>query len=136
MIKDRQIKPTPKFINKIYNLSTPIYKKQLQQFLGQINYIAPYIFNIQIKSKLLSEIIGCTTEWKWGPTEQNSWKNIQNSIKEFCSIRPLNYESVQKEESKICLICDASIAGYRAILCQGTSIKNTLKYIVGVTRKA
>jgi predicted aspartyl protease len=136
MIEDGQIKPTTEFINKIYDLPTPTNKKQLQQFLGLVNYIAPHVFDIQIKSKPLSEITGSTTEWRWGPTEQNSWKNVRESIKEFCPIRPLNYESAQKGKSRIYLICDASIAGYGAILCQGTSLENAPKYIAGVTSKA
>jgi hypothetical protein len=62
MIKNGQIKPTPKFINKIYDLRIPTNKKQLQQFLELVNHIVLYVFNIQIKSKPLSEITGSTTE--------------------------------------------------------------------------
>lgn len=60
MIEDGEIKPTPKFINKIYDLRIPTNKKQLLQFLGRVNYIVPPIFNIPIKSKLLLEIIVST----------------------------------------------------------------------------
>jgi hypothetical protein len=46
MIENGQIKPTPKFISKIYDLPTPTNKKQLQQFLGLVNYIVPHVFDI------------------------------------------------------------------------------------------
>jgi hypothetical protein len=64
IFENEYIKPTPGFINKIYNLPTPTNKKQLQQFIGLVDYIVPHIFNIQIKSKLLLEITESITEWR------------------------------------------------------------------------
>ena len=58
------MKPDPIKIQALQDLPTPQTQKQLQSFLGLVNYLQPFLPDIAAKTTFLREQV---SKWDWTP---------------------------------------------------------------------
>ena len=79
-IKGNQITPAKEKVIHVTNFPIPSSKKELQQFLGIVNYIGSHLLHIATLQARLTELTGTQT-WEWS----NQHDNIFNQNKEACN---------------------------------------------------
>ena len=73
----QSIKPDPMKIQALQDLPTPQTQKQLQSFLGLVNYLQPFLPGIASKTTFLHEQI---SQWDWNPSTDNSFQKLKQWI--------------------------------------------------------
>ena len=68
------IKPDPIKIKALQDLPTPQTQKQLQSFLGLVNYLQPFLPGIASKTTFLREQI---SKCDWNPSTDNSFQKLK-----------------------------------------------------------
>ena len=71
------MKPDPKKIQALQDLSTPENHKQLQSFLGLINYLQPFLPDLASKTIFLREKI---LHWDWNPSTDATFQKLKQWI--------------------------------------------------------
>ena len=71
------MKPDPTKIQALQDLPTPDNHKQLQSFLGLINYLQPFLPNLASKTTFLREQI---SSWDWNPSTDIAFQNLKQWI--------------------------------------------------------
>ena len=71
------IKPDPMKIQALQDLPTPQTQKQLQSFLGHVNYLQPFLPGIASKTTFLCKQI---SQWDWNPSTDNSFQKLKQWI--------------------------------------------------------
>lgn len=84
----------PKHLATIRKWPIPTNKKQLQRFLGFINYINSHLPDLSRITAALTELTG-NVEWRWDPVHQEAFEQARNL--KAIAITPLNYDSIRKE---------------------------------------
>ena len=92
-IKGNQITPAKEKITHITDFPTLTSKKQLQQFLGSINYISSHLPHIAILQVPLTELTGTQT-WEWSDLQDNSFNQIKEACNQHLLISPINYDKL------------------------------------------
>ena len=72
IIKEGKIIPAPEKIRHITDFRTPGSKKELQQFLGSVNYIGGHLPHLATLEAPLTELTG-NASWQWGPLQQSAF---------------------------------------------------------------
>ena len=81
-IKGNQITPAKEKITHITDFPIPSSKRQLQQFLGSVNYIGSHLLHIAtLQAPLTGTECTGTQTWEWSDLQDNAF----NQIKEACS---------------------------------------------------
>ena len=70
----------PHKINAINELPESKHLKQLQSFLGGINYSSEFISNVAEIAKPLYRLLEKGTGWKWTKNEQLSFENLKQLL--------------------------------------------------------
>ena len=115
-IDDRGIHPDPEKIRSIQDWPTPKNKKQLQTFLGVVNYHAQFLPHLATISAPLSDLTS-QEEYEWRPIHAEAFTQIKQLAAETIPLRPVDYNSDQT----VYLVTDASKVGAGAWVGQGTS---------------
>ena len=71
------IKPDPMKIQALQDLPTPQTQKQLQLFLGLVNYLQPFLPGIGSKTTFLCKQI---SQWDWNLSTDNSFQKLKQWI--------------------------------------------------------
>ena len=71
------MKPDPMKLQALQDLPTPQTQKQLQLFLGLVNYLQPFLPGIASKTTFLHEQI---SQWDWNPSTDNSFQKLKQWI--------------------------------------------------------
>ena len=100
----------PHKIDAINELPEPKDLKQLQSFLGGINYYSKFIPNMAEIGKPLYYLLEKDAEWKWTKTEQLSFENL----KQVLLTAPVL--TIFDQNLPLKLDCDASQYGLEAVL--------------------
>lgn len=74
------VKVDPKRIEAIQNLKPPRTLKQLQRFLGMINYIASFVKNLQLEIPNLRKLLKKTVHFKWEKIHQEEFDHVKDLI--------------------------------------------------------
>ena len=74
------IRPTSKKVNAISNIAPPKTKKQLRSFIGMVNYYRDMWIRRSHVLAPLAALTSKTTQWKWGPKEQESFDTMKRII--------------------------------------------------------
>ena len=82
------VKPDNKKTQEIADLPSPTDVRRLQQFLGMVQYMAPFLPNLSANTQPLRELIKKDTEWTWTPSHEKIFCKIKNDI---CQSVTLNY---------------------------------------------
>ncbi|XP_053598028.1 retrovirus-related Pol polyprotein from transposon 297 [Microplitis demolitor] len=102
----------PDKIAPIVNYPRPTNRKQLRSFLGLVNWYHRHLQNVAKAQGPLNKLTGVTTEWKWGPEEEESFNKLKRAL---IDAQPL---SVPKVGLPYYLYTDACDTGLGAFLVQ------------------
>jgi hypothetical protein len=74
------VKIDPKRVDAIKNLSLPRSKKDIQSFLGTINFIKMFIVNFAELTKHINAMLRKDSEVKWTEAARHSFNAIKEAI--------------------------------------------------------
>ncbi|CAI6364864.1 unnamed protein product [Macrosiphum euphorbiae] len=74
------VKPDPDKIKAIVNMPSPKSVKDLQRFLGMINYLSSYIPKLADETTLLRSLLKKNTSWVWDENYESMFNKVKNSI--------------------------------------------------------
>ena len=94
-------------VRKIFDFPEPPDKKQLQAFIGIVNYLSKFLPHLASIAACLTELQGTTRTWRWTDTHKEAFNQCKDLINSSQVIKPGKSNS---EEPKY-LICDASDIG-------------------------
>ena len=82
IIHDKGIEVDPKRIEKIKKVQAPTCKKDLQKFLGKVNYLRRFIANLSGKIIPFNPILKLKdeSEFTWGAKQQEAFKKIKEYL--------------------------------------------------------
>ena len=106
------MKPDPTKIQALQDLPTPDNHKQLQSFLGLINYLQPFLPDLASKTTFLREQI---SSWDWNPSTDIAFQKLKQWICKTLLNTTLAYFDCTKP---VVIQTDASEYGLGAALLQ------------------
>ena len=113
MIFDQNgIRPDPAKTSAIRNLTAPKNVTELQQFLGMIQYLAPFIPNLSDTTEPLRALMKKGAVFEWSPSHDQAFERAKNSV---CDTTSLAYFDTRK---KTVIQVDSSLRGIGAVLMQ------------------
>ena len=111
-ITSEGLKPDPEKVKAILQMPTPKDKKDLQRFLGMVQYLAKFIPHLSELTSPLRVLLKQENEWCWYEQHQISY----DEVKKACTEQPvLRYYDVSKD---VTLSVDASMSGLGAVCLQ------------------
>ncbi len=106
------IKPDGRKVEAIRSMQQPTSKKDVQRFLGMVNYLGKFVPNLSEKSQPLRELLDKNVEFQWTDRQDQAW----STLKEAVSQEPVLKFFDPKRQIKIS--SDASQNGLGAVLLQ------------------
>lgn len=97
------VRPDPDRIQTIQNLKEPTKKKELQSFLGMINYLREFIPNMSELTTPLRELLKKNNLWSWSPQCQQCFVKLKETLSSLPTL--CNFNS---DEGVLEIQCDAS----------------------------
>ncbi|KAK7575703.1 hypothetical protein V9T40_011989 [Parthenolecanium corni] len=82
IVSDQGISPDPKRVEAIYEYRTPKTKKEVQSFLGVINYYRGHIPKCGELAAPLHELTKSNVQFHWGPDEETSFNELKKAVAE------------------------------------------------------
>ena len=113
VVTSEGIKPDPKKVQAIKSWPIPTNIKELQSFLGAINYLSKFIPHLSTLRSTLQGLVKKDSEYIWTPTHARAFQDIKDAI---CHETLLSYFDKTKP---IFIEVDASGQGLGAVLLQG-----------------
>ena len=96
----------------IAGMLEPTCKKDVQHFIGMIQYLAKFIPNVSEKAQPLHNLVKKGTAWQWNHEQQKAFQDLQQA----CCERPiLEYYDVTKP---VTISADSSRLGLGAVFMQ------------------
>lgn len=106
------VRPDPRKVEDIHNLPPPSCVKDLQRFLGMVQYMSPFVPNLAAHTDALRSLIKKDTEWQWTASHQQSFEMVKSLISSMCT---LTYFDTTKRST---VQVDASTRGLGAVILQ------------------
>ena len=106
------VRPDPKKCEDIKNLPSPKNVTELQQFLGMVQYMSPFIPKLADNTAALRNLTKKDSDFVWNDSHEQAFKNIKDMV---CHTTSLAYFDVTKETI---IKVDASQQGIGAALTQ------------------
>jgi len=112
-------RPTQEYKSKILNVPKPKTKKQLERFLGMVNYLHKYIPSMQLKLQPLYHLKKNNVRWNWTNQCDEAFESIKSQIS---AAELLVHPDFDKPFE---VYCDASEYGIGCVLAQrhGDAVK-------------
>ncbi|KMQ89188.1 hypothetical protein RF55_11202 [Lasius niger] len=79
-ISTEGIQPLENKVTAIREMKAPTNKRELQVFLGGINFYARFIQNRATIAEPLHRLLDADAEWKWSKQEKNAFKELKNQL--------------------------------------------------------
>jgi len=114
IIDDQGLRASPEKLARIEAWTTAKNKKQLQEYLGVVNYINQFIPHLVSIIAPLTSLTG-TEEFVWTATHDHAIDNVKRAAAHNQIMKPIDHESALP----IWLITDASDTGVGAWIRQG-----------------
>ena len=105
-------KPAQSKVSVIVNMPAPTCKKQVQSFIGMVNYLSKFLVSLSELAEPIRELSKDKVPFNWGPEHQAVFKQMKKKIVRA----PIHAYYNPKEET--ILQTDASIKGLGACLLQ------------------
>ncbi|KAK3107076.1 hypothetical protein FSP39_006459 [Pinctada imbricata] len=112
VISSDGVKPDPIKVRAIQNFTTPSCKKDVQRFLGMVNYQGRYIPDLSNKTAILRQLLDDENEFVWRETENLCFNELKSVL---ASEHILKFYDPDKE---IKISSNASKNGLGAVLLQ------------------
>ena len=112
VLSDEGAKPDDEKIRAVRDMEPPTCKKELQTFLGFVQYLGKFVPNLSEVSAPLRELLQKTTEWYWDVAQENSFRRLKQLVTQAPVLR---YYDPAKE---LTLTVDASSKGLGAAIVQ------------------
>lgn len=74
------VKPDVDKVKSIFDMPKPRNVKELQRFLGMVNYLGAFIENLAFKNKNLRELLKNHIEWHWSEKHELEFENLKSEI--------------------------------------------------------
>ena len=120
ILTDNGIKPDPTKVESIKNWPIPKTVKDLQSFLGAVNFLGKFIQGLSSLRSSLQGLIKKDAEYVWTGTHTNAFNTIKEAI---CQETLLAYYDKDKP---VFIEVDASGQGLGAVLLQGNILEEEL----------
>ena len=133
-IRGHQIFPLPERIRKIQEWTTPRNKKELQSFLGVVNYLAPHLPHASTIIAPLTELTG-NLSWRWDDLQQTAFDQVKRLCDAQVPITPTDYKRVKEGTVRVFLVTDASKVGCGAIICHGADLESARTNIAALNSR-
>lgn len=82
VLTSQGVKPDPAKVSAIENMPTPSNKKELQRFMGMVNYVAKWMPDLSTRTKPIRELLCDKNEWKWEYEQQHSFNEVKRMLTE------------------------------------------------------
>ena len=112
MIDKFGIKPTEEYKKKILSVPKPETVKQLQRFLGLVQYLHQFIPNMHESVAVLAKLLQKEVEFGWTSSHQIAFDILKKHVQDA------KYLKHPDETKPFHLFCDASIDGIGGMLAQ------------------
>ena len=130
ILEHNTVSPDPTYIHKVLNVQTPKTFKQLERFLGLVQWLAKFIPNLSTYAQPLHHLkkgisyqksvntqTGNTrkrvnTQWVWTQKEQTAFENLKQLVQNTSYLR------IPTHDKPFTLYCDASQYAIGAVLLQ------------------
>ena len=113
IVTSKGIKPDPKKVEAIKQWPQPTNVKELQSFLGAINYLSKYIPHLSSLRSTLQTLVKKNSEYVWTPTHDRAFQDIKEAIYQETLL------SYFDKNLPVFIEVDASGHGLGACLLQG-----------------
>ena len=107
------VHPDPDKVKDLKDMPAPTSKKELQEFLGFVQYLSPFIQNLADKSSVLRSLLKDDAAFLWEVHHEECFQKLEQTISDGST---LQYFNTQTEPT---LQVDASIKGLGASITQG-----------------
>ena len=122
------LKPDPRKIQGIEEMTAPETKQQLQSFLGMVTYMGNFISHLSHHTELLRQLLKKDVTFYWDDELTRSFQEIKTHLKRATS-KPLGYYDRRKE---VIVQADTSLRGLSTCLIQhGKPIAFASKSLTG-----
>jgi len=112
VISSKGIEPEPAYLEKLLGLPRPTNKKEIQRFLGMVNWINKFIMNLHSVTYHLNELRKINVPFTWTHEHETEFKALRKKILQITLLK-------NPDASKPFLIyTDASMHGIGAVLLQ------------------
>ncbi|KAB5587910.1 Retrotransposable element Tf2 [Ceratobasidium theobromae] len=112
IVSGDKVETDPEKVSKAVDWPIPKTVKQVQEFLGFVNFYQRFVPNYSKKARPLFELLLKDKKWEWGMTQQGAFEGLKQSLMEAPTlIQP-------KPNEKFYLECNASDFATGAILSQ------------------
>jgi hypothetical protein len=106
------VHPDPEKVEEIQKLSPPTNVTEIQQFLGIVQYMSPFIPNLADHTEILRLMTKKDTEWSWTPSHDKAFEKLKSLICKECTL------TYYDPKQPILIQVDASQKGLGAALIQ------------------
>ena len=73
-------KPSSDKVEAIASMPQPVNKKELQSFIGMVNYMSKFTWRLSELAECLYDLIHVNVPFQWGPEHTEALKNIKQEI--------------------------------------------------------
>jgi transposase InsO family protein len=108
-------RPDPKRVEAILKMPTPKNIKELEAFIGKVNYYGKFISNFSEKCKVLNKLRQADMTWHWNPECQTAFDNLLQDIATATTL--VHYDPTLP----LILATDASQYGIGAVILHRSS---------------
>lgn len=106
------VSPDPEKVRAIKDMPSPSCVKDLQRFLGILNYLGSFIQNMAQETEILRDLLKKSSDWQWNANHEATFSRLKQII---CQTPVLAHFNVKKP---IVLSVDASQSAVGAVLLQ------------------
>lgn len=102
----------PERVEDILQVPTPQNRKDLQVFLGMVNFVARFVPNMSALSAPLRELLKKDIAWNWSDLQENSFQHLRAALMQAPVL------AYFRQDQPVVLSVDASQYGVGAVLLQ------------------
>lgn len=112
IFSEEGMKIDPERVNAITNMKSPTNKKELQIFLGMVNYLRKFIPNLANIASSLQLLLKKDVTWLWTKIHEDVFETIKKKLTEAPTLQNFNHKL------PVVIQCDASKDGLGCCLMQ------------------
>uniref|UniRef100_A0A0A9W3X7 RNA-directed DNA polymerase n=1 Tax=Lygus hesperus TaxID=30085 RepID=A0A0A9W3X7_LYGHE len=112
IFSEEGVRPDPTKTKAIVEMKTPASVKDLQRFLGAVNFINKFIPSYSQVTAPLRELMKKNSKWEWTDRQQNAFTKIKKLVTKTPTLKIFN------AQHEVVIQCDASQDGIGCCLLQ------------------